>query len=282
MDIIYEIDGFATNASIDTAVTPLPPGVNQNYNEISQITEITLTGNEADLDDTDTYILTINGNARTVTVDTGAPSIDTFVEILQAFETDIDANVTGVDATLNATTLSLESVAGNPMTIVFGGTGHADAADPEFKSESTTQTAGKFFTLSGIPTGAAAIYNYTINTNGGACASISANGTIRVQEQPTISVSAGSDANPNNVCNLSPMTPIQFDITNFSAFSLTWTGPNGTPPGIGAFLVNPTTIEIRSTPVVNVPGPIPVGGINYQYRLASTSDRNGRFGVNNV
>ena len=26
------------------------------------------------------------------------------------------------------------------------------------------------------------------------------------------------------------MTPIQFDITDFSAFTLTWTGPNGTPP----------------------------------------------------
>ena len=272
VDIVYEIDGFATNASIDTAVTPLPPGVNQNYNEISQITEITLTGNEADLDNTDTYILTINGNARTVTVDTGVPSIDTFVEILQAFETDIDANVTGVDATLNATTLSLESVAGNPITIVIGGTGHADAADPNL-NQSTTQTAGKFFTLSGIPTGAAAIYNYTINTNGGACASISYPGTIRVLDQPTISVSAGSDANPNNVCNLSPMTPIQFDITGFSAFSLTWTGP--TPPGIGAFLVNPTTLEVRSTPVVNVPGPIPVGGINYQYRIASTINDNG-------
>ena len=274
VDIVYEIDGFATNASIDIAVTPLPPGVNQNYNEISQITEITLTGNEADLDNTDTYILTINGNARTVTVDTGAPSIDTFVEILQAFETDIDANVTGVDATLNATTLSLESVAGNPITIAIGGTGHADAADPNL-NQSTTQTAGKFFTLSGIPTGAAAIYNYTINTNGGACASISYPGTIRVLDQPTISVSAGSDANPNNVCNLSPMTPIQFDITGFSAFSLTWTGPNGTPPGIGAFLVNPTTLEVRSTPVVNVPGPIPVGGINYQYRIASTINDNG-------
>ena len=276
-DIVWEIEGFATNASIDTAVTPLPPGVIQSYNEISQITEITFdAGGPAEglLDDTDTYEITINGNTRTVAVDTGVPSIDTFAEILGEFETDIDTNVTGVDATLNGTTLTLESSAGNPMTIVFGGTGHADVADPNL-SQNTTQTSGKFFTLSGIPTGAAAIYNYTINTNGGACASISANGTIRVQEQPTISVSAGSDANPNNVCNLSPMTPIQFDITNFSAFSLTWTGPNGTPPGIGAFLVNPTTLEIRSTPVVNVPGPIPVGGINYQYRIASTINDNG-------
>ena len=40
-DIVWEIQGFATNASIDTAVTPLPPGVIQNYNEISQITEVT-------------------------------------------------------------------------------------------------------------------------------------------------------------------------------------------------------------------------------------------------
>ena len=44
---------------------------------------------------------------------------------------------------------------------------------------------------------------------------------------------------------------------------------------IGAFLVNPTTLETRSTPVVNVPGPIPVGGINYQYRIASTINDNG-------
>ena len=145
----------------------------------------------------------------------------------------------------------MESTAGNPITIVFGGTCQGDAADPNL-SQSTTQTSGKFFTLSGIPTCAAGIFNYTINTNGGACASVSYNGTIRVLDQPTISVSAGSDANPNNVCNLSPMTPIQFDITWFSAFSLTWTGP--TPPGIGAFLVNPTTLEVRSTPVVNVPG----------------------------
>ena len=189
------IQGFATNASIDTAVTPLPPGVIQNYNEISQITEVTFDAGicRRFIRRTDTDIITINGNPRTVAVDTGLPSIDTFAEILQAFETDIDTNVTGVDATLNGTTLTLESAAGTPMTIVFGGTGHADVADPNL-SQNTTQTSGKFFTLSGIPTGAAAIYNYTINTNGGACGSISYNGTIRVQEQPTISVSAGSDA----------------------------------------------------------------------------------------
>ena len=71
-DIVWEIEGFATNASIDTAVTPLPPGVIQNYNEVSQITDITFDAApaEVDLDNTDTYIITINGNARTVTVDT--------------------------------------------------------------------------------------------------------------------------------------------------------------------------------------------------------------------
>ena len=33
------------------------------------------------------------------------------------------------------------------MTIVFGGTGHADVAEPNL-SQNTTQTSGKFFTLS--------------------------------------------------------------------------------------------------------------------------------------
>ena len=269
-NLIWEIEGFATNASIDETVTPLPPGVNQSYNEISQITEITFTGNEANFVDAETYIITINGIARTITVDDPG-TLDSFNEILQAFESDIDANVTGVDASFNAGTLTLESQAGDAMTIVFGGTGHLNAGAPNLNS-TTTQDAGKFFTLSGIPTGAPGIFPYTINTNGGACASVSYNGTIRVLGQATIAVAAGSNANPNNVCNLSPMTSIEFDVTNLTGgWNITWPGPNGRPPGIDLFLTAPNVLELTSNPVVNVAGAIPAGGINYQYRIEINS-----------
>ena len=49
-----------------------------------------------------------------------------------------------------------------------------------------------------------------------------ANGTIRVVGVPTIAVAAGSNAFPNTVCNLSPMTDINFDVPPFATYTVTW------------------------------------------------------------
>ena len=92
---------------------------------------------------------------------------------------------------------------------------------------SVTQANRKFIRIFGAPTDPAAIYPYTITTFGPSCDPATANGTIRVVDTPTISVAPGSDANPSQLCNQSPMTDIDFNISTFATYAVTWTGALG-------------------------------------------------------
>jgi hypothetical protein len=99
---------------VQAASQSLPGGMFQNYNEVSQITEFSFAGTEANIDNTDKYAITINSTTVTVTVAAGVASYTT---ILQSFVTSVTA-ITGITATYNAarTTLLVESVAGNIFT----------------------------------------------------------------------------------------------------------------------------------------------------------------------
>ena len=269
-DIEYDITGYALGASIPQA--QLPPGVQSSFTEIPQITQITFAGNEANFDDTDVYRITVNGVVNDVSVDVG---VNTFATILQAFETSIDTNVPQVDASYAANTLTIQSNTGDNVTIVVTNVGPIDVGDPTLNAPDVTQANRKFIRIYGTPTGAAAIYNYTISTFGSNCTPVSLNGVIRVVDTPTIAIAAGSNAFPNTICNLSPMTDIVFDVSSFATYSVNWTGANGTPPGIILARTTPTSVALISDPVVNVPGLLPDGGLQYPYSITSTVNDNG-------
>jgi hypothetical protein len=271
-DIEYDITGYALGASIPQA--QLPPGVQSSFTEIPQITQITFAGNEANFDDADVYRITVNGVVNDVSVDVGNGR-NTVATMLQAFETSIDTNVPQVDASYAANTLTIQSNTGDNVTIVVTNVGPIDAGDPTLNAPNVTQVNRKFIRIYGTPTGAAAIYNYTISTFGSNCTPVSLNGVIRVVDTPTIAVAAGSNAFPNTVCNLSPMTDIVFDVSSFATYTVNWTGANGTPPGIILARTTPTSVALISDPVVNVPGLIPAGGLQYPYSITSTVNDNG-------
>ena len=229
-DIEWDVTGYALGASVsDTTV--LPPGVQSSYTEIPQITQITFAGDELNFDDNDVYQITVNGIANNVSVDVGNGR-NTFATMLQAFETSIDTNVPQVDASYAANTLTIQSNTGDNVTIGVNFVGPVDAGDPTLNAPNVTQANRKFLRIYGTPTGAAAVYNYTVYTFGGNCTPVTRSGIIRVVDTPSIAVQAGSNAFPNTICNLSPMTDINFDISSFATYTVTWTGANGVPPGI--------------------------------------------------
>ena len=153
--------------------------------------------------------------------------------------------------------------------------GPIDGGDPTLNLPSITQANRKFLRIFGAPTDPAGIYNYTVSTFGPNCDPATANGSIRIVDIPAISVAAGSDANPAGVCNLSPMVPINFDISTFATYTVSWTSAAGQPPGISLVRTTSSTLSLVSDPVVNVPGALPAGGVSYTYQILSTVNDNG-------
>jgi len=272
VDIEWDITGYALGATVGAG--QLPQGVNSSYIEIPQITEITFAGNPANFDDGDVYRLEVNGVTINVPVNVGG-GVNTFEALLQAFETGIDSNVPSVDASYAANTLTIQSNTGDAVSVVRTNVGPIDAGDPTLNLPSITQVNRKFIRIFGAPTDPAAIYPYTITTFGPSCDPATANGTIRVVDTPTISVAPGSDANPSQLCNQSPMTDIDFNISTFATYAVTWTGALGSPAGISLVRTTSSTISLISDPVVNIPGAVPAGGVSYTYQIISTVNDNG-------
>ncbi|MDB4227388.1 hypothetical protein N9799_01110 [Flavobacteriaceae bacterium] len=273
VDIEWDITGYALGATVGAG--QLPQGINSSYTEIPQITEITFAGNPGNFDDTDIYRITVNGVINTVTVNAGA-GLDTFASILQQFETLIDSNVPLVDASYAANTLTIQSNTGDAVSVArsFVDT-TGDGGDPTLNAPNVTQANRKFIRIFGAPTDPAAIYPYTITTFGPSCDPATANGTIRVVDTPSISVAPGSDANPSQLCNQSPMTDINFNISTFATYAVTWTGALGQPAGISLVRTTSSTISLISDPVINIPGAVPAGGVSYTYQIISTVNDNG-------
>ncbi|MDG1192181.1 MAG: hypothetical protein P8N15_09035, partial [Flavobacteriaceae bacterium] len=276
-NIVYEIGGAATGASIDAA--DLPDGVSSSYNKVSQITAISFSPGdlEADLIDTNVYEIEINGSAEIVTIDIAGAGIDTFDEIFGEFEQNINDNIVDVTASYDAATqvLSLESQAGETMTVNLDNGAGAD--DPTLISNNT-QDAGKFLTISGIPeAGSEGEYVYTITTSGGNCDPITETGTINVLAKPTIILAPIADNNPNpEICNNEPMDPITFDVTAGAGYELNWLGGNdGSAVGIDfRWNVAESTVEIYSDGINADPGVLPN---DYRYVLTTNDSDNKCF-----
>ena len=274
VDIEYDITGYALGATV--SATSLPTGINTSYTAIPQITEISFAGNVANIDDNDNYQIIVNGITSTVTV-SAALGLDTFASILQQFEALIDANVPQVDASYSLNLLTIQSNTGDAISISrVNNDNNLDGNDPTLSLPNVTQANRKFLRIFGSPTGAAAIYNYSVTTFGPNCDPTSVDGVIRVVDTPSISVQAGSNAFPNNVCNGSPLpNPIIFDVSDFASYTISWTGASGQPPGISLIRTTSSTLSIVSDPIVDVPGALPVGGRIYSYRITSTVNDNG-------
>jgi len=105
-------------------------------------------------------------------------------------------------------------------------------------------------------------------------ASFSFDGTIIVTTAssgiiPTITVEAGSNANPVGLFNGLTMTPIYLTITNLAAIAL-----SGFPPGVMVSIIATNRIKVEAPTGIKVVGPLPTGGTSFTYTISSTINRN--------
>jgi len=109
----------------------------------------------------------------------------------------------------------------------------------------TGSYSGGIFTITGTPS-VAGVFNYTVTTTGGACASAIANGTITVQALPTISLTSGTGTNAQTVCINTAITNITYAIGG----SATGATVSGLPAGVtGSYSAGVFTI--LGTPTVS-------------------------------
>ncbi|MGN6531341.1 MAG: Ig-like domain-containing protein [Ginsengibacter sp.] len=188
-NIVYAIDDGANNGQ----VTGLPNGVSGQYNNGT----FTISGTPTE-SGTFHYTVTAKGNC-------------------------VDASLTGT-ITINAnSTISLSSAAGtnaqivcinngiSPITYNIGGGGTgASITAGGLPTGVTGSFSGGVFTISGTPTQSGA-FNYTITTSG-PCVNASANGTITVNANSTISLTSPSGSDAQIVCIHTAINAITYAI----------------------------------------------------------------------
>ena len=165
------------------------------------------------------------------------------------------ATATGTITVTPAASLTLTSAAStNPQSVCKGfainnitysinnGTGASVTGLP---AGVTGSPSGGVFTISGTPTSAPGIFNYTITTSGG-CGTGTATGTITVQTQ-TIALTSGN-ASPT-ICINAPMTPNIVYTIGGTASSASVTG---LPSGMSGLLTG-SNFTISGTPTVSGP-----------------------------
>lgn len=156
--------------------------------------------------------------------------------------------------TLNAGSNDNQNVCINtPITdIVYTLSGGATAATVTGLPTGVNYTqSGNTLTIAGTPSPIAGgpVFNYTVTTSGNTCVVASANGTITVQPDHTISYSGGGNAN-QSVCVNSAIDPINYDIGG----GATGVTIAGLPPGV-TYAVAGNVLTISGTPNTTVGGP---------------------------
>jgi hypothetical protein len=98
-----------------------------------------------------------------------------------------------------------------PITYAIGGGGTgASITTGTLPAGVTGSFSGGVFTISGTPT-APGSFNYTITTTG-PCANVTANGTITVNPNSTISLTSAVNTDAQTLCVNNPLTPITYAI----------------------------------------------------------------------
>ncbi|QEC66767.1 T9SS type A sorting domain-containing protein [Panacibacter ginsenosidivorans] len=203
-NITYAIGGGGTGAT----VTGLPAGINGFYNA----GVLTISGIPTAAAGTNNYTVNTTGTC-TQTSANGSITIKPNATIILTSATGTDAQTPCINtAIINIT-----------YAIGGGGTGATVTGLPTGISGS--YNAG-VFTISGVPTAAAGTYNYTINTTG-TCTQKSANGSITIKPDATISLTSFTGTDAQALCNNSPISAITYVIADGGTGAVTTGLPSG-------------------------------------------------------
>ena len=143
------------------------------------------------------------------------------------------------------------------VNITYATTGATGATVTGLPTGVTGNWAGNVVTISGTPSvTAGSPYNYTVTLTGG-CGTITANGTIRVNPNNTITRTSAAGTDNQSVCVNTPITNITYSTTGATGATIT-----GLPTGVtGNWAGNVVTIS--GTPSVTAGSP-------YNYTITLT------------
>ena len=228
-NISYTLGGSATGAT----VTGLPAGVTSSVVG----TTLTISGTPT-IDGIYSYTITTSGTCAPVTA-TGTITVQSQTITLNSGN--------------NIQTVCINAPVSN-IQYAIGGTGAGASVSGLPSGVSGNYTSGLFI-ISGTPT-AAGTFNYTVTTTG-ACAAVTAAGTITVTPGANMTLTSAPGTNSQTVCNSTAMTTITYAVNNATSASIT----SGTlPAGVtGNF----------SGGVFTISGIPSIGGI-FNYTITTT------------
>ncbi len=213
-DITYSIGGFGTTGA---NVTGLPAGVNGSYS----VGVFTISGAPT-ATGTFSYTVTTTGPCTNASLN-GT----------------VDVNTNGTVTLSSAAGTDAQSVCVNnaiaDITYAIGG----DATSASITAGSlpagvTGSFSAGVFTITGTPT-VTGTYTYTVEAAGSACANLTANGSIMVNEDATISLSSAAGTDAQTLCINTAITGITYAIGGAGVTGATVSGlPAGVTGGYSA------------------------------------------------
>ncbi len=260
--IVYRLEGSATG--IVSGSLGLPPNILPSVNPINQIQRITLTATTSPVVSGRIYTVSIDNTDYDYSVQVG----DVLNDIGVGLQAAIPAAVMSVTYDVGTQTLILEgNIAGRDYDVVP----NAPANFPGVNLGWPTNNGSLFFvTLSGNIIGATpGVYTYTVTTTSGSGSCTlqdSINGRITVNENSNITLISGSLT--ENVCDGTPITPIQFRIDNANSYDEAGLDAS-LPAGLDSSIAG-NIVTIIGTPVINPPNPTP-----YSYTVTSVNNLSG-------
>ncbi|MCE4566171.1 HYR domain-containing protein [Maribellus sp. CM-23] len=212
-----------------TAVPTGDPGWTYSWSPSTGLSATNIAAPTANPTSDQTYTVTVtDGNGFTAQDD---------IQVI----VNLDHTISLSSGSNNQTVCSNNAITPIVYTIGGGGTG-ASITSGSLPNGVTESLSGNTFTISGTPT-ESGIFNYTVTSTGNSCNAATANGTITVNPDHTITLSSGS--NNQTVCINNAITPIVYTIGGGGTGSSITSGslPNGVT---GSFSGN--TFTISGTP----------------------------------
>jgi hypothetical protein len=223
---------YATTGATGATFTGLPTGVNGSW--LANV--VTITGTPT-VSGTFNYTVTLTGGCGVITAN-GSITVTPNNTI----------SLTSAAGT-NAQTICINT----PITnITYATTGATGATFTGLPSGVNGSWLANVVTITGTPT-VSGTFNYTVTLTGG-CGVVTANGSIIVTPNNTISLTSAAGTNAQTVCINTPITNITYATTGATGATF-----SGLPTGInGSWLAN--VVTITGTPTVS-------GTFNYTVTL---------------
>ncbi|WP_243350311.1 beta strand repeat-containing protein, partial [Parabacteroides sp. FAFU027] len=189
-NITYSVGGGATGAT----VTGLPSGVTGTFSGST----FTISGTPT-ASGTFNYSVTTTGNSCVVATANGTITVNPNHTI----------SLTSVPSTTSQTVCINTPISNITYSVGGGATGATVTGLP---SGVTGTFSGSTFTISGTPT-ASGTFNYTVNTTGNSCVVATANGTLTVNPDNTITLSSAAGTDAQTKCINTAITTITYATT---------------------------------------------------------------------